>query len=169
MNTIIKTSIYLQITGMLLTAAFAGSQASAATVPFRGSMEGIETAEVPGVQPAILSASGNASHIGRFTFALEAEVTPDASSAFGTVEFTAANGDKIFGEFTGVATLIALPIIWIEENVTITGGTGRFARITGNLTVTRFVDVTTGFTSGSFDRYIGDSDRVCQIDRHGNR
>ena len=150
MKNITKTLLYLQMAAMLVTAALAGSQASAATVPFRGSMEGFYTS-VPGINPTTLSASGKASHIGRFTFALEAEVTPDASSAFGTVEFIAANGDRIFGEFTGVATLIALPIIWIEENVTITGGTGRFARVTGTLTVTRFVDVTTGFTSGSFE------------------
>jgi hypothetical protein len=150
MNTITKTSIYLRITTLLLGAAFAGSQASAATVPFRGSMEGFYTS-APGINPTTLSASGNASQIGRFTFMLEGEVTSDASSAFGTIEFITANGDSIFGEFIGVATFIAPPIIWIEENVTITGGTGRFADVTGNLILKRFVDITTGFTSGSFD------------------
>ena len=149
MNTTTKISIYLQMAALFVTAALAGSQASAATVPFRGSMEGFYTS-VPGINPATLSASGNASHLGRFTFMLEGQVSSDLLSAFGTVQFIAANGDKIFGEFIGEATLIELPIISIEENVTITGGTGRFADLTGNLTLTRFVDVTTGFTSGSF-------------------
>jgi len=153
MKNITKTLLYLQMAAMLATAALASSQASAATVPFQGSMEGFYTS-VPGINPATLSASGNASQIGRFTFTLEGQVSSDLLSAFGTIQFIAANGDWIFGEFIGAATLIELPIIWIEENVTITGGTGRFADVTGNLTLTRFVDVTTGSTAGSFDGVI---------------
>jgi hypothetical protein len=151
MNTITKIITYLQITGLLVTATLAGSQALAATVPFRGSFEGVYTSP-PGVNPTTtLSAWGHASHIGRFTAMWEAVVSPDGSSAVGTIQFIAANGDRIFGEFIGEATLIELPIIWIEENVTVRGGTGRFAGVTGNLIVKRFVDIRNGFTSGSFD------------------
>jgi hypothetical protein len=150
MKTITKTLFYLQTAAILVTTVLAGPGSCEKGVPFRGSLEGFYTS-VPGVQPSTMSASGKASLIGRFAFAWEGEVTPDGSSAFGTVEFIAANGDRIFGEFTGVATLIAPPIIWIEENVTITGGTGRFADAAGNLLMKRSVDITTGFTAGSFE------------------
>jgi len=153
MNTIIKTVLHLHMAALLVTAALAGTGPSSQELPFQGSLEGSYTS-VPGVQPATFSASGTASHIGHFTFAWKGEVTPDAAGAFGIVEFTAANGDKIFAEFSGVATLIAPPIIWIEENVTITGGTGRFADATGNLLMTRSIDITTGSTTGSFDGMI---------------
>lgn len=153
MRSMTKTLCHLLMAALLVTAALAGPGSANREVPFRGSLEGFYTS-VPGAQPAIVSAAGEASLIGRFTFALEAEVTPDASSAFGTVEFIAANGDRIFGEFTGVATLIAPPIILIEENVTVTGGTGRFAGATGNLLIERSIDINTGSTSGSFEGVI---------------
>ena len=151
MKTIIQSLLCLKLAAVFLTATLFSSQASAATVPFKASMEGLETPSIPPSQPALLSASGEASHLGRFTFNLEADVSDDLSVATGSVQFTAANGDKIFGSFVGVATAINLPIISIEEVITVTGGTGRFAGIEGSITLTRIVDVTNGFTAGVFD------------------
>src|SRR6476620_11406884 len=118
-----------RITSVLAAAAFELC-ASAATVPFTGSLEGHYTS-VPGENPTTLVASGNASHLGRFSYSFLAEVSPDASTASGTVTFVAANGDKIYGDFTGETTSVDLPFIWLEEEVTVAGGTGRFENVTG--------------------------------------
>ena len=42
----------------------------------------------------------------------------------------------------------------VVEIYTITGGTGRFARASGTLTLKRLVSVKAGITSGSFEGYI---------------
>ena len=153
MNTLIRTALHLPMAALLSAGVLADPSVAGKDVPFHGSVEGVYTS-APGVQPATFSASGVASHIGHFTFAWQGEVTPDASGALGSVEFTAANADKIYGEFSGVATLIAPPMIWIEEDVTITGGTGRFADATGHLLMQRSIDITTDVSSGSFDGVI---------------
>ena len=149
MNIISKSLLYLNLAVAVLVAT-AGPRVSAATVPFKGTLEGAYTS-APGENPTTMTASGKASHIGRFTYSFYAQVSPDASNASGTVQFIAANGDIIFAEFTGKTTLVELPLIWIEEDVTITGGTGRFVGVTGHLTLTRYVDVTDGSTAGGFD------------------
>ena len=73
-------------------------------------------------------------------------------TAIGTYEFTAANGDMLFAEFTGHATPTATPgVLYIEETATITGGTGRFAGATGSFTTERWYDTIAGTTFGSFE------------------
>src|SRR4051812_25830520 len=64
----------------VLAAATCGLWASGATVPFKGSLEGHYTS-VPGENPTTLVASGNASHLGRFSYSFLAELSPDASTA----------------------------------------------------------------------------------------
>ena len=72
-------------------------------------------------------------------------------SGVGSLQFIAANGDKVFTTLFGQGTPTGTPgINLIVEVNTITGGTGRFANAKGSFTVERLVDVTTGFTSGSF-------------------
>jgi hypothetical protein len=73
-------------------------------------------------------------------------------TASGTYEFTAANGDKVYATFTGLATPTATPgVLYIEETATITGGTGRFADTTGSFSVERWYDTVAGTTIGSFE------------------
>jgi hypothetical protein len=70
----------------------------------------------------------------------------------GSYEFTAANGDTVYAEFTGIATPTAVPgVLYIEETATITGGTGRFAGATGSFTAERLYDMVAGTTIGSFE------------------
>jgi hypothetical protein len=64
--------------------------------------------------------------------------------------FTAANGDTLTGNFTGQAQG-APPLVSIVEQVTVTGGTGRFAGATGSFTVQRQFNQQTGVTQGSFE------------------
>src|SRR5207249_8606528 len=91
-------------------------------------------------------------HLGQFTLAIPHIVNAAHGTAIGSYEFTAANGDTLFADFTGEATPTATPgVLYIEETATITGGTGRFAGATGSFTVERLFDTVTGTTIGSFE------------------
>ena len=83
-----------------------------------------------------MEATGNATHLGKFTLDIPHVVNRANGTAIGSYEFTAANGDTLFADFTGIATPTATPgVLYIEETATITGGTGRFADATGSFTV----------------------------------
>jgi hypothetical protein len=82
---------------------------------------------------------GEATHLGQYTISRHHCFNP-ASAAFedGTFEQTAANGDKIFGTYSGfVAGVVEVDdqgnpqVIIINGPQLITGGTGRFAGATG--------------------------------------
>src|SRR5437763_2616583 len=129
MKTIKQVLIYLQLTAMLTSIALAAAAPSHNGIPFRGSFAGTEIQEdEPTGFFSVLTASGTASLLGRFTLILELHVTGDLSSAVATVEFIAANGESLFGGVQGVATLIASSTLSLAANVTITEGTRRFAR-----------------------------------------
>ena len=132
----------------------AGPVAAEEQVPFKGRLEG-EVAVTPLAPPLLqvdVGAAGNATHLGKFTLDIPHVVNPATRTAAGTYEFTAANGDKVSAEFTGTATPTATPgVLYIEETVTITGGTGRFAGAMGSITVERWYDTVAGTTSGSFE------------------
>jgi len=87
-------------------------------------------------------------------------VNPATRTAIGSYEFTAANGDKVYAEFTGIATPTATPgVLYIEDTATITGGTGRFAGATGSFTGERLYDTVAGTTIGFFEGTISRPDR----------
>jgi len=77
-----------------------------------------------------ITAVGEASHWGRFTF-----ISNDDESGFpfitGTQVYTVANGDQIFVTHTGYASDLGNNMIQADFDNTITGGTGRFAGATG--------------------------------------
>ena len=82
----------------------------------------------------------------------DAEVNLVTRVGVGSVEFVAANGDRVFADILGQSTPTSTPnVVSIEEILTITGGTGRFADATGILISTRLLNQVTGSTSGSFD------------------
>jgi hypothetical protein len=145
-----KTIIYLQMTTLFLAAAL---PAMAAETPFRGSFEAVETAAVQFPIVTIAgSGAGIATQLGKFTMTYEAEVNLLTRVGMGSVEFIAANGDRLFADLLGQSTPTATPnLISIVEILTITGGTGRFADATGSLISKRLKDQVTGNTSGSFD------------------
>jgi hypothetical protein len=146
-----KTIIYLQMTALFLAAALPG--AMAAETPFQGSFQAVE---VPAIQfPTVTIAGigeGTATQLGKFTMTYEAEVNLLTGVGVGSVEFVAANGDRVFADLLGHSTPTPTPnVISIVETLTITGGTGRFAGATGSLISTRLKNQVTGNTSGSFD------------------
>jgi hypothetical protein len=96
------------------------------------------------------TAEGTATHLGRFTAILTAEVNLDNTST-GTFTFTAANGDHLSGTFVGHGVFIPPNTARITEVATIKNGTGRFARATGTFTMVRFdnIDFGTGQATGT--------------------
>lgn len=122
-------------------------------VPFHGSLAGVFT--ISGFPIATVSANltGNATHLGRFTLALPHHVDLSATppSAVGTFVFIAANGDTVFGTFTGAVDAAAPPVFHVTEAATIHGGTGRFADASGAFTISRSLDTDLLTSSGSFN------------------
>ena len=100
----------------------------------------------------LVDATGNATQLGRFSLAIPHKVNLKTRTAIGSYEFTAANGDTLFADFTGIATPTAVPgVLYIEETATIIGGTGRFAGATGSFLSERLYDRVAGTTIGSFE------------------
>jgi hypothetical protein len=96
--------------------------------------------------------AGHATELGKFTMIYDAEVNLLTRVGIGSVEFVAANGDRVFADILGQSSPTSTPnVVSIVEVFTITGGTGRFADATGSLISTRLKDQVTGDTSGSFD------------------
>jgi hypothetical protein len=138
----------------LAVMGLAGSAMAGKQVPFMGSLDGVvtHTAIDPLHDQVDVEATGNATHLGQFMLDIPHIVNHANGTAIGSYEFTAANGDLVFGDFTGQATPTATPgVLYIEETVTITGGTGRFAGASGSFLCERLFDRIAGTTSGSFE------------------
>ena len=160
MRTITKNLLYLQLTALLSTVAFAGPKAAHKQVLFHGTIQTLETVESVEF-PIVFNTSigeGNATHLGRFAWALDVQINisdPALSTATGTGVLTAANGDSLFTQFTAFATNTETPdVIFITEVHTITGGTGRFAGATGTFTREALSNLALGFSFGSFNGFI---------------
>lgn len=135
----------------------AQTQARSGTeLPFRGSLTTVTDAPPPN---AHVTADGTATHLGRFSATLTAVVDFATSTATGTFNFTAANGDELSGTFIGIEGVFIEPgVARLTEVATIERGTGRFAGATGTFTMVRFdiIDFATGKASGygSFEGHI---------------
>jgi len=136
----------------------AGFAAAGEQVPFKGRLEGSFTAtpvdpDVPLIVMIQLDATGQATHLGAFTYdfphLVDRSVRP--SMGVGSSTFTAANGDQVFADVTGQATLVAPGLLYAVETGTIRGGTGRFAGAAGGFVMGRLIDQLTLTTSGSFE------------------
>jgi len=152
MKTITKAIMYLQVTALCLTAALAGPGADKA-VPFKGTLQQVESHVVQfPIVSAEAIASGNATHLGRYTMTSEFQVNLLTLTGSGFADFIAANGDSLFTEVAGQASPTEnLDVLSIVETYTITGGTGRFAGATGSFTGERLLDTVSNISSGSFD------------------
>ena len=121
-------------------------------VPFKGSLSG--TVAVTPVDPpffnVVITASGEATHLGRFSLVVPHLVNFATAVGEGDFNFTAANGDVLTAHFTGTADT-STPIFTIVEHATITGGTGRFAGATGSFTARRSYDPAAQTTTGTID------------------
>lgn len=125
--------------------AHPGTVAAARMVPWKESYTASGTitpgARCPTPQLLVsLSGGGTATHVGKYTIVNSHCVDP-ISGALSDGEFvkTAANGDRIFGTYTGGSTVIQPPapiaIFSITGTINFTGGTGRFTGATGTATM----------------------------------
>jgi hypothetical protein len=138
----------------LAVLGLAGPVAAGEQVPFKGRLEGIVTRTplAPPFVAVLVEGAGNATHLGRFTFAFPHIVNTVTRTGVGAYHFVAANGDTLSADVSGLATPTATPgVLSIVETATITGGTGRFAGATGGFTIARLFDTVTGTTVGSFN------------------
>jgi hypothetical protein len=129
------------------------AQASAG-VPFKGTLKAVETHTIEFPYLYVSGqASGNATHLGLYAYSYQMRVyIPELMGEGATTTFTAANGDKIYAEGTGRATPSDIPgYNLIKENLTITGGTGRFAGVTGSYYIERVVNTDTKESTGWFE------------------
>ena len=133
--------------------SLAGPVAAGDQVPFKGNLAGKVTVTplAPPVASVLIGATGDATHLGRFSLVIPHQVNQALRVGAGTYEFTAANGDKLTAAFTGTATLVAPGVLSTTETGIITGGTGRFAGATGTFSAERTFFVATGQTTGSFE------------------
>ena len=116
---------------------------------------GTPTGAFPLINESIL-ATGHATQLGRYTLAIAETVNLLEATATGTFTFTAANGDTVYGTFTGHADLG--PPIVILEDATVLGGTGRFAGATGSFSISRLFNPVNRTTTGSFEGTISRHD-----------
>jgi hypothetical protein len=133
--------------------SLAGAAAAGDQVPFKGSLAG--TATVTPLDPpfasVVIVGTGNATQLGHFTVEIPHFVNQATRIGSGSYLFTAANGDTLTADFSGLATLIVPGVLSVAETGTITGGTGRFAGATGTFATERTFIVATGVTTGSFE------------------
>jgi hypothetical protein len=156
------TRLALAVLAVLAVLGLAGPAAAGVQVPFKGSLEGdvTHTPLAPPFDSVFVDATGNATQLGQFTLDIPHVVNRATRTAIGSYEFTAANGDMVYADFTGIAMPTSTPgVLYIEETATITGGTGRFAGATGSFTVERWYDTIAGTTSGSFEGTISSPGR----------
>jgi hypothetical protein len=128
-------------TAQLTPAAASGLQ----MVPWKESYEASGTITLDARCPTplllvSLEGGGTATHVGKYTIVNSHCVDPSTGAlTSGTFIKTAANGDQIFGTYTGSTTIIQPPapigIFGVTGTLTFTGGTGRFAGVTGAATM----------------------------------
>lgn len=116
-------------------------------VPFKGRLEAIETVEG---SLHHLAGAGQATHLGRFTYAAEITVDTTTGDGVGHVVWKAADGDKLFSDTKGGIVNAFDTGLALAETQQITGGTGRFKGASGTVELERTLDFATGRTAGSF-------------------
>lgn len=135
---------------VLAVVGLAGPAPAGDQVPFKGRLEGtVARSDSPPPIVVDVSASGTATQLGQFALDIPHLVIPPTARGF--YYFIAANGDTLTAEFDGVSTPVAPNLLYIVETATITGGTGRFAGVTGSFTGERLYDTLAGTTIGSFE------------------
>ena len=144
---------------IVAVAATPAQSRSATELPFRGSFTAADKAVV--APPNLLAqgtGEGNTTHLGRFTMTFSAVAVLASSTATGTFDFTASNGDHLLATFAGTAVDIEPGVVRFTEVLTIVGGTGRFAGATGTFTLRRIgiIDfaTSTSTSTGSIEGHI---------------
>jgi hypothetical protein len=147
---------------VVVVLGLAGPVSAGDQVPFKGTFEGDVTHTPVDAQTdaVLVEAAGDATQLGQFTLDIPHFVNRPTRIAAGYYEFTAANGDTVSAEFTGLAMPTSTPgVLYIVEVATITGGTGRFAGATGSFVTERWFDTINLTTIGYFEGTISSPGR----------
>lgn len=156
MSGIVTFVRYLPVPALLLATALAEPAAAQVNVPLRGTVQTAEVLDITGFPTAVTSTgvgAGTATHLGKFTVSWKVVVdfTTPGGVATGPGVYTAANGDKLFTNLAGKGFPTDDPnVVFIVEEQTIVGGTGRFAGASGVFIRKSLANLATGLTSGSF-------------------
>jgi hypothetical protein len=136
-----KWRIAIVVLALTIGQAAVATQAfGAEDVPFKASDEGgfqLRGACAGGsLEEVVISGTGRATQLGAYTYSAT-ECFDVASGAFaGSATLTAANGDTMTGTYQGQVSGTDDPnVIAYEEELELTGGTGRFAGARGSLRV----------------------------------
>jgi hypothetical protein len=143
----LRSTSYLLFVVALVSIATTASPCLAASGgtprPFKGCAEG--TAVFLSPQEAVIDYVGNATHLGNFTRREHLFINNDGFTFQGDMVFSAANGDELWLDFTGMFISATDAI----GGYTFTGGTGRFDDATGEAvffaTTPDFVNVSVAF------------------------
>lgn len=127
--------------------ATAGQALGADQVPFRGSDVGgfgLPRSCPDGSLEVVITGTGRATQLGAYTYTASECFDPLSGTFTGASTLTAANGDTIVGTYAGQVMPTTDPdVITYEEELAITGGTGRFAGGTGTLHVNGVANLAT--------------------------
>jgi hypothetical protein len=139
-----RISIYRPALAGLLV--LMSASAVAAQVNVTGALTGHDIGTVQaGILHASGSGTGTASHIGQFRYLVQVTVNL-AGSSEGVFLLVFSNGDVIYGSVAGQGDSPPPPPpapARITEQLTITGGTGRFQGASGTITFNRLADLST--------------------------
>ena len=94
------------------------------------------------------------SHLGRTEFFGEQDINFAAGTQSGWRRWTAANGDELHLTHTGTSGLVAPGMVGFTAQMTIVGGTGRFAGATGSARGIGVANLATRTTSVTIDGWI---------------
>lgn len=116
-------------------------------VPFRGRDAGYFVITPMG-GPMVLTqdfTTGHGTHLGAYSLVAQEDINLETLAVTnGSFTITAANGDTIYGTYSGQAEATDRPgVIRYVATGPITGGTGRFEGATGTLTFDGVADLTT--------------------------
>jgi hypothetical protein len=103
--------------------------------PVHGNGSGTTVVDL-GTLAFALDSTSVVSHVGQSTLHIDGVITPTGPSTFtvaGPLTLTAANGDQLFGDFSGSGTNVASGGSTGTTATTITGGTGRFTGASGSV------------------------------------
>jgi hypothetical protein len=140
------------LAAFLTAAAFVSAPLAAKhEVPFHGTIETVENPSTgfPIVHKT-LEGVGQATLLGRFTMIMQGTINLLTRTGSGSAEFVAADGSRIQTNVAGAATPTGIPNqLRIVEVFTVVTGTGRFAGVTGVITLDRLLDMVTSVSDGT--------------------
>ncbi len=144
------------IVGLLLVPALALPMQAAAKdrLPVKGSEAGtfqlLGPCETSGVILEV-TGTGHSTQLGNYSGRYRECLDPATGAVTGgTFTLTAANGDKVFGTYSGQAVPTDDPtVVAYEDPGEITGGTGRFAGAGGTMTTSGVANLATGEYRGT--------------------